>query len=48
MTTESAFSTFCEAIKLKNLAEMEKTVGEIAKKLNEKYYNVKGDTSSHG
>lgn len=47
MTIRSAFSTFCDAIVLNNLETMKTTVGEIAKKLNEKYYGVSGDTSSH-
>jgi hypothetical protein len=47
MTIKSAFSTFCDAIVLDNLETMKTTVGEIAKKLNEKYYGVSGDTASH-
>ena len=47
MTITSAFSTFCDAIVLDNLKTMKTTVGEIAKKLNEKYYGLSGDTTSH-
>ncbi len=47
MTISSAFSTFCDAILLDNLDQMKTTVGEIAKKLNNKYYGLTSDTSSH-
>ncbi len=48
MTIENAFSTFCEAITLKNFETMKTTVGEITRKLNKKYYDLNGDKSSHG
>lgn len=41
------FETFCSNIKLDNLADMKKTTGEIAKKLNKSYYNLDGETELH-
>ena len=47
MMISDAFSQLCENIKLNNLDEMRTTVGEIAKKLNNHYYNLSSDSSSH-
>jgi len=47
ISIKSDFKTFCEAIRLDNRTDMEKTAGEIAKKLNKHYYNLEGDASSH-
>lgn len=41
------FETFCSNIQLDNLADMKKTTGEIAKKLNKSYYNLDGETELH-
>ena len=41
------FETFCSNIQLDNRSDMEKSAGEIAKKLNEHYYDLAQDTSSH-
>lgn len=41
------FQKYCDAIKLGNRENMEDTAGEIAKKLNSYYYNLKQDDSSH-
>lgn len=47
ISLKSDFKAFCESIELDNRADMEKTVGEIAKKLNKYYYELESDTSSH-
>lgn len=47
MKLSEAFSTFCENICLDNYDSMETSVGEIAKKLNSKYYGLDGDSKSH-
>lgn len=41
------FETFCSNIQLDNLADMKKTTGEIAKKLNKAYYCLDNETESH-
>ena len=41
------FKTFCAAILLDNRNDMQKTAGEIAKKLNKHYYNLDGETTDH-
>lgn len=41
------FETFCSNIKLDNLADMKKTTGEIAKKLNKSYYALDNETELH-
>mgnify|MGYP000386490718 FL=1 len=41
------FETFCSNIQLDNRSDMEKSAGEIAKKLNKHYYGLAEDTSSH-
>lgn len=47
MSLADDFKTFCDNIELDNLSDMEKTTGDIAKKLNNHYYNLDGDTDSH-
>jgi len=47
MSNSDDFKTFCESIKLDNLAEMETSAGEIAKKLNKHYYDLDKDTATH-
>ncbi len=47
MALENDFETFCGSIKLDNLDDMEKSAGEIAKKLNAHYYELDKDSSSH-
>lgn len=47
MTIASAFTTFCEAILLSSFDQMKTTVGEIAKKLNAKYYGFTSDSTTH-
>ena len=41
------FETFCSNIQLDNIADMKKTTGEIAKKLNKTYYSLDSETKSH-
>ena len=41
------FKVFIEALEPDKLSEMETTVGEIAKKLNNEYYGLTGDDASH-
>ncbi|WP_207727449.1 nucleotide-binding domain-containing protein [Clostridium vitabionis] len=41
------FETFCNNIKQDNLSDMERTAGDIAKKLNKHYYDLDGDADSH-
>ena len=41
------FDTFCRNIMLDNLADMKKTTGEIAKKLNKSYYDLDNETELH-
>lgn len=47
MSLAKDFEDFCSVIQLDNLEDMEKTAGEIAKKLNKNYYDLDGDTESH-
>ena len=41
------FETFCSNILLDNLADMKKTAGEIAKKLNKSYYDLDSENELH-
>ena len=43
----NSFRTFCRDILLDNFDDMKKTAGEIAKKLNNHYYEVDGDAVSN-
>lgn len=47
MSLKDDFQTFINKLKPTNIGDMETTVGEIAKKLNNYYYDLTGDTSSH-
>lgn len=47
MSMADDFKAFCEEIRLDNLAEMQTTAGEIAKKLNKHYYDLDKDSASH-
>lgn len=47
MTLTNDYKTFCQNIKLDNLDNMQQTTDEIAKKLNQKYYNLIGETKQH-
>ncbi len=47
MALEDDFKSFCVDLVLDNLAEMQKTAGEIAKKLNSHYYNLVDEKSEH-
>ncbi|WP_315437247.1 nucleotide-binding domain-containing protein [uncultured Selenomonas sp.] len=47
MALKEDFETFCSNIQLDNRSDMEKSAGEIAKKLNKHYYGLAEDTSSH-
>lgn len=47
MSLENDFTTFIGILKPTNISEMETTVGEIAKKLNNNYYDLDGDKKSH-
>ena len=47
MSLGKDFESFCGSIKLDNFADMEKSAGEIAKKLNSYYYELDKDSSSH-
>lgn len=47
MSLGADFETFCQNILLDNYDEMKTSAGEIAKKLNKKYYGLESDTSSH-
>lgn len=47
MALDKDFETFCKDIVLDNLSDIEKSTGEIAKKLNSVYYDLESDTSSH-
>ena len=47
MSLKDDFQTFINNLKPTNIGDMETTVGEIAKKLNNYYYDLTGDTSSH-
>ena len=40
MALADDFKSFCGDLLLDNLEEMQKTAGEIAKKLNSHYYNL--------
>ncbi len=41
------FKKFCNDILLNNRSDMETSAGEIAKKLNNVYYNISGETKEH-
>lgn len=43
----SDYSSFCDNITVKNFEDMKTTTDNIAKKLNEVYYGLSGDTESH-
>lgn len=47
MSLKDDFKTFINNLEPTNIESMEITVGEIAKKLNNYYYDLTGDTSSH-
>ena len=47
MSLSKDFENFCKAIRLDNLSDMESTAGDIAKKLNNYYYELDGDSESH-
>ncbi|MGE5626725.1 MAG: nucleotide-binding domain-containing protein [Solirubrobacterales bacterium] len=47
MSIKDDFETFVNNLKPDNISDMEKTVGEIAKKLNKNYYNLDSDSSSN-
>ncbi|AUN03597.1 nucleotidyltransferase [Clostridium botulinum] len=47
MSLKDDFQTFTNNLKPNNINEMKTTVGEIAKKLNNYYYELEGDTTSH-
>lgn len=47
MSLKDDFKIFIENLEPTNINDMKTTVGEIAKKLNNYYYDLIGDTSSH-
>ena len=47
MALADDFKSFCGELLLDNLEEMQKTAGEITKKLNSKYYNFSDEKSEH-
>lgn len=47
MSLEDDFQIFINNLEPTNITAMETTVGEIAKKLNNHYYDLTGDTTSH-
>jgi len=47
MSMADNFKSFCEEICLDNLAEMQTSAGEIAKKLNKHYYDIDKDSEFH-
>lgn len=47
MSLQDDFQTFCDGLLLTNKANMETTVGEIAKKLNNVYYNLTSEKQEH-
>lgn len=47
MAIKDDFKIFIDNIKLDNLSDMETTIGEIAKKLNNNYYKLKNDKETH-
>lgn len=47
MSLKEDFQTFMDNLKPTNITDMETTVGEVAKKLNNNYYNLIGDATSH-
>ncbi|MCH1959713.1 nucleotide-binding domain-containing protein [Romboutsia hominis] len=47
MGLKGDFQTFINNLEPTNITDMETKVGEIAKKLNNYYYNLTGDTTSH-
>lgn len=47
MGLEDDFQTFINNLEPNNISDMETTVAEIAKKLNNYYYGLEGDTTSH-
>lgn len=47
MALKDDFKSFCDEISLSNRDDMETSAGEIAKKLNNYYYDLSGDDKSH-
>lgn len=47
MGIKDDFETFIENLQQTNISDMNVSVGEIAKKLNNHYYNLEGDKESH-
>ncbi|AQS60262.1 nucleotide-binding domain-containing protein [Desulforamulus ferrireducens] len=47
MSLSDDFNTFCNDILLKNRADMETSAGEIAKKLNNVYYDLSSEKEEH-
>lgn len=47
MGLEEDFKTFITDLEPDNISDMEVTIGEIAKKLNKRYYGLESDSSSH-
>jgi len=47
MGLEDDFKTFINNLEPNSISDMETTVAEIAKKLNNYYYDLEGDTTSH-
>jgi hypothetical protein len=47
MSIQDDFQTFCDNVLLTNKANMETTVGEIAKKLNNVYYSLTSEKQEH-
>lgn len=47
MSLMDDFKKFCEEISLSNYSDMQTSVGEIAKKLNKRYYEADSDSESH-
>lgn len=47
MSLPNDFKTFCDNIKLDIISDMEKTTGDIAKKLNKYYYKLDDDSDTH-
>ena len=47
MSLRGDFKDFCKSIQLDNRSDMESTTGRIAKKLNEYYYDLSDNSTSH-
>lgn len=47
MSLANDFNVFCENIRLDNRSDMDKTIGEISKRLNKTYYNLDADEFTH-